>query len=151
MSELVSFTFQSFNISHEIKSLSFGNTFPGITNPLDNVVRKISDGHGMYQYYIKIVPTVYKYIDGREVVSNQYSVTEHLRHVNPGTGRGLPGVWFFYEVSPVHAVFEETKRSFMEFITSVCAILGGIFTVMGFVDTIIGEVMKRLGKDTLLR
>ena len=56
VSELVSFTFQSFNISHEIKSLSFGNTLPGITNPLDNVVRNIGDCHGMHKYYIKIVP-----------------------------------------------------------------------------------------------
>ena len=37
-------------------------------------------------------------MDGREVASNQYSVTEHLRHISVGSGRGLPGVWFFYEV-----------------------------------------------------
>jgi len=62
----------------------------------------------------QVVPTVYKYLDGREVASNQYSVTEHLRHINVGSGRGLPGVWFFYEVSPVHAVFEETRKSWLQ-------------------------------------
>jgi hypothetical protein len=38
----------------------------------------------MYQYYIKVVPTVYQYLDKRQVDSNQYSVTEHMRHLAPG-------------------------------------------------------------------
>lgn len=144
--QLLQETFQSFNITHEIKSLSFGNHFPGIMNPLDGHKKIITDGHGMFQYYIKVVPTVYQYLDGRRVESNQYSVTEHLRHINPGSGRGLPGVWFFYEVSPVHALFEETRHSTLEFIASVCAILGGIFTILGTVDRALGMLFAKLDK-----
>eukprot|EP00613_Pedinella_sp_CCMP2098_P000262 CAMPEP_0171618484 /NCGR_PEP_ID=MMETSP0990-20121206/14777_1 /TAXON_ID=483369 /ORGANISM="non described non described, Strain CCMP2098" /LENGTH=379 /DNA_ID=CAMNT_0012183303 /DNA_START=55 /DNA_END=1194 /DNA_ORIENTATION=- len=150
LQDLISQTFQSFNISHEVTSLSFGNHFPGIMNPLDGQKRSVEDGHGMYQYYIKVVPTVYQYLDGRQVVSNQYSVTEHLRHINPGGGRGLPGVWFFYEVSPVHALFEEERRSsLLEFTSSVCAILGGVFTILGVVDGGVGAVLRRFGSAEL--
>jgi len=144
--QLLEETFQSFNITHEIKSLSFGNHFPGIMNPLDGHSKTILDGHGMFQYYIKVVPTVYQYLDGRRVESNQYSVTEHLRHINPGSGRGLPGLWFFYEVSPIHAVFEETRHSTLEFISSVCAILGGVFTLLGFFDNAVGFLFTKFNK-----
>jgi endoplasmic reticulum-Golgi intermediate compartment protein 3 len=58
----------------------------------------------------------------------------------------LPGVWFFYEVSPIHAVFEETRRSALEFISSVCAILGGVFTILGVMDSVIGLMFEKMDK-----
>jgi len=136
--ELISFTFEQFNITHTINSLSFGDHFPGISSPLDGQKRKVEDTHGMYQYYIKVVPTRYKGYKKKIIESNQYAVTEHVRHVSPGSGRGLPGVYFYYEVSPVEAVFEEKyKGSIWQFLTSVCAIVGGSFVVMGLVDVFV--------------
>jgi endoplasmic reticulum-Golgi intermediate compartment protein 3 len=137
--DLLEFTFAQFNITHKIHSLSFGDNFPGFKSPLDGQLRTIQDTHGMYQYYIKIVPTKYKKIGdhNNEIESNQYAVTEHLRHLAPGSGRGLPGVYFNYEISPVQAVFEETSGKFLRFVTSLCAILGGLYTVMGLLDGLI--------------
>lgn len=147
--ELLSFTFDQFNVSHTINALRFGDQFPGIKSPLDGVVRKIIDTHGMHQYYVKIVPTRYKYLNGEEVESNQYSVTEHTRHLSPGSSRGVPGVYFYYELSPVQAVFEETKKSFVDFLISICSILGGLFAVMGLVDVILNFVLRVLDKQIL--
>jgi len=138
--DLLSFTFDQFNITHTVNSLTFGQPFPGISYPLDGQVRKLQDTHGMHQYYIKVVPTVYKRLgDDEPIESNQYSVTEHSRHLSPASDRGLPGVYFYYEISPVQALFEErrTTRSLTRFITSVCAIVGGLFTVMGLVDKVV--------------
>jgi len=45
--------FETFNISHTIKGLSFGTNYPGLSHPLDGASRTVEDGHGMYQYYIK--------------------------------------------------------------------------------------------------
>ena len=150
--ELISFTFDQFNITHTINSLTFGDQFPGISSPLDGQTRRLEDTHGMYQYYVKIVPTRYRYSNGREVESNQYSVTEHLRHLSPGSGRGLPGVYFYYELSPLHAVFEEKRRGFLPFLTSVCAIVGGAYTIMGVVDTLVSRITSLLpGAAELLR
>ena len=52
--DLIAFTFDQFNISHTINSLSFGDNFPGIKSPLDGESRIVEDTHGMYQYYIKV-------------------------------------------------------------------------------------------------
>jgi hypothetical protein len=92
----------------------------------------------MYQYYVKIVPTRYKGLNKKEIESNQYSVTEHMRHLSPGSGKGLPGLYFYYEISPVQAEFEEKRRgSFFSFITNVCALVGGAFSVMGIVEVFV--------------
>lgn len=147
--ELLSFTFDQFNITHTVNVLRFGDQFPGIRSPLDGQTRQIKDTHGMYQYYVKVVPTVYKYLDGRETESNQYSVTEHVRHLAPGSGRGVPGVYFYYEISPVQAVFEERRKSFIVFLTSVCAIIGGLFTVMGMVDAVLQFSLRFFKKSIL--
>ena len=144
--DLLSFTFAQFNITHTVNALSFGDHFPGVRSPLDGEVRSVKDTHGMYQYYIKVVPTRYKELGkSDEIASNQYSVTEHLRHLAPGSGRGLPGVYFYYETSPVQAIFEETRgggQGFMRLLTNICAIVGGTFTVMGLVDMLLAFATK---------
>lgn len=147
--ELLSFTFDQFNVSHTINSLSFGHDFPGISSPLDGEVRHVKDTHGMYQYYVKIVPTVYEKYDGTEIESNQYSVTEHLRHLSPGSGRGMPGVYFYYQVSPISAQFTETRKPLMQFLTSTCAIIGGTFTVMGIIDVMLTNFLGMFNSNVL--
>lgn len=84
---------------------------------------------------LQVVPTTYRFRNGTTIQTNQYSVTEHLRHVNPGSSRGLPGVFFFYEVSPLHVeIIEGYRKGWIAFFTSVCAIVGGVVTLMGMMD-----------------
>lgn len=81
------------------------------------------------------MPTRYVFLNGTAIQTNQYSVTEHLRHVNPGSNRGLPGVFFFYEVSPLHVeIVEGYRKGWVAFFTSVCAIVGGVVTTIGMID-----------------
>ena len=125
---------------------SFGPDLPKHTHQLDGEERIVSDGYGMYQYYFKIVPTLYRYLNGTVIQSNQFSVTEHLRHVNPGSGRGLPGVFFFYEVSPLHVeMVEGYRKGYIPFLTSVCCVLGGVVTTMGLLDQLIHNTQGRRG------
>lgn len=147
--ELLSFTFDNFNISHTVDALSFGDSFPGVRSPLDGQVRMLNDTHGMYQYYVKVVPTRYRGLNGLEIESNQYAVTEHLRHLAAGSGRGLPGVYFYYEESPLQVVFQEERKGSWQFLTSVCAIIGGVYTVMGLVDTMLSSFSKFAKKSLL--
>lgn len=60
--------------------------------------------------------------------------TENFREGQGGPGRTLPGVFFFYDLSPIKVQITEVKSSFMHFLTSVCAIVGGVFTVSGILD-----------------
>jgi hypothetical protein len=125
---------EQFNVSHTINRSRFGQEYPGHVHQLDRESRYLKDSYGMYQYYLQIVPTTYKFLDGRTIETNQFSVTEHMRHVSPGSGRGLPGVFLFYEVSALHVVIEEYRRGWIAFFTSSAAIVGGVVTVMGMID-----------------
>jgi len=55
------FEVEHFNSSHIIHSLGFGEKYPGINNPLDGVYKMIPKGSGLFQYFIKVVPTIYEY------------------------------------------------------------------------------------------
>ncbi|KAK7274661.1 hypothetical protein RIF29_15757 [Crotalaria pallida] len=130
--DLVNFEDNHFNISHQINKLSFGHHYPGLVNPLDGVKWVLGDTPGVYQYFIKVVPTIYKDVRGHVINSNQYSVTEHFKKADIGV---LPGVFFFYDISPIKVTYTEDHVPFLHFLTNVCAIIGGIFTVAGIVDS----------------
>ncbi|GFP82374.1 endoplasmic reticulum-golgi intermediate compartment protein 3 [Phtheirospermum japonicum] len=55
---------ESYNISHTINKLSFEDSIPRITNPLNGVQWAQGTPNGVYQYFIKVVPTVYTNIRG---------------------------------------------------------------------------------------
>ncbi|KAJ8625724.1 hypothetical protein MRB53_034254 [Persea americana] len=139
----------SFNISHKINKLAFGDYFPGVVNPLDGVKWIHKTRYGMYQYFIKEVPTVYTDISGHSIQSNQFSVTEHFRGAKVGFAQSIPGVFFFYDLSPIKVTFMEQNVSFLHFLTNVCAIVGGIFTVSGILDSFIYHGQKTMKKKKM--
>ncbi|CAN4122220.1 unnamed protein product [Withania somnifera] len=69
--DLLTFQKDSYNISHKINRLTYGEYFPGVVNPLDGVTWTQETPHGMYQYFIKVVPTVYTDVSGHTIRSNQ--------------------------------------------------------------------------------
>ncbi|XP_019461840.1 PREDICTED: endoplasmic reticulum-Golgi intermediate compartment protein 3-like isoform X2 [Lupinus angustifolius] len=71
--DLLPFQKDSFNLSHHINRLAFGEYFPGVINPLDRVKWTQGTRSGMYQYFIKVVPTVYTDVNGHTIQSNQFS------------------------------------------------------------------------------
>ncbi|CAI9104007.1 OLC1v1002609C1 [Oldenlandia corymbosa var. corymbosa] len=143
---LAAFATESYNISHKINKLAFGDSIPGVVNPLDGVHWEHETPNGMHQYFVKVVPTVYTDIRGRTIESNQFSVTEHFKSNEMGQSRSLPGVFFFYDLSPIKVTFKESHSSFLHFLTHICAIVGGIFTVAGIVDAFIYHGQKALKK-----
>lgn len=58
----------------------------------------------------------------------------------------LAGVFVKYEFAPVKMVMVESRRTFLQFITSVCAIVGGIFTVAGMLDGCLYTSQRALKK-----
>ncbi|KAK8994855.1 hypothetical protein V6N11_045924 [Hibiscus sabdariffa] len=43
-------------------------------------------------------------------------------------------VFFFYDLPPIKVTFKEHDISFLQFLTNVCAIVGGVFTITGIID-----------------
>ncbi|KAL3830447.1 hypothetical protein ACJIZ3_019249 [Penstemon smallii] len=144
--DLQAFQKDSFNISHKINRISFGDYYPGVVNPLDGVQWTQQTPNAMYEYFLKVVPTVFTDINGHTIQSNQFSVTEHVRGAELGQLRTLPGVFFFYELSPIKVTFIETHVSFMHFLTNICAIIGGVFTVSGILDSFVYHGQRAIKK-----
>ncbi|XVF53978.1 hypothetical protein PTKIN_Ptkin05aG0144100 [Pterospermum kingtungense] len=82
--DLQAFQKDSFNISHKINRLAFGDYFPGVVNPLDSCLIILhlqcnsrivqwtqEQSSGMYEYFIKVVPTVCTDVSGNTIQSNQ--------------------------------------------------------------------------------
>lgn len=132
-----------YNISHRINHLSFGKDFPGVKYPLDGVEKILTnEGGGVYQYFIKIIPTIYKDANGDILKTNQYSVTDQFKGIEmPTIGQQyvpqLPGVFLIYDISPFMVEVVDEVQSFSTFIINVSAIIGGIFTITGVIDSFI--------------
>ncbi|XP_058461654.1 endoplasmic reticulum-Golgi intermediate compartment protein 3 [Malaya genurostris] len=133
------FSSSKFNTSHRINTLSFGEEFGfGQTNPLDSTEEFAEEGAMMFQYYIKIVPTEFIPLNGPKLHTNQFSVTKYQKSVSAMKGdSGMPGIFVNYELSPLMVRFTEKRSSFSHFATNLCAIIGGIFTVAGIIDSLL--------------
>lgn len=138
----------SFNTSHVIHKLAFGKVFPGMVSPLDGRSHQLPEGDsGLFQFYIKIVPTLFEPLQGAEVETNQYSVTEHFQR-RTASAAVIPGVYFYYDLSPIKVHIYETHhyKSGLHFLASVCAAVGGVFTVAGLIDSLLYHSHRSLVK-----
>ncbi|KAG0354722.1 hypothetical protein BGZ54_001515 [Gamsiella multidivaricata] len=142
------------DFSHHIAYLRFGEKVATTThNPLDDRTVKGENPEGlyMYQYYLKIVGTRYYYLDRRPMFTNQYSVTQFNKNLQYKdvlgqiqAPNGLPGVFFNFDISPMLVIQKEERKSFASFLTTVCATVGGIFTVASILDGFIWRAERRL-------
>lgn len=128
-----------FNTSHEIHRLEFGERVHGVQSPLEGTTKIVKHGAYMFHYYIKLVPTLFTGRDRREVYTHQYSVTDNEKNVMVRKGElaGLPGVFLVYEFTPFMVQKIEKVVPLSHFFTSVCAIIGGVFTVAGMIDAVL--------------
>jgi hypothetical protein len=129
-------------------------------NPLDGNTGRTSKAQYMFHYFLKVVSTQYRTLDGQLVNSHQYSVTHFERDLETGSGgntaeglqiqhgvNGLPGVFFSYEISPILVAHRETRQSFAHFLTSTCAIVGGVLTVASILDSALFATQRSLKRN----
>ncbi|XP_033633515.1 endoplasmic reticulum-Golgi intermediate compartment protein 1-like [Asterias rubens] len=146
------------DFAHFIDHVSFGDDLSNSSvgeraafNPLLNKDRLNAKAESSHDYYIKIVPTVYEDLWGNQNISYQYTFA-YKEYQNHGHGhRVLPAIWFRYDISPITVKYHEKRAPFYTFITTICAIVGGTFTVAGIIDALIftaAEVFRKaeLGK-----
>ncbi|KAJ7442661.1 Sec1 family-domain-containing protein [Mycena latifolia] len=130
-------------------------------NPLDGAKARTSKSQYMFQYFLKVVSTQFRTLDGKIVNTHQYSTTQFERdlkdggqgdspqgvHIQHGVN-GVPGAFFNFEISPILVVHSDTRQSFAHFITSTCAIIGGVLTVASLIDSVLfatGRALKKSG------
>ncbi|KAG1152174.1 hypothetical protein G6F37_005747 [Rhizopus arrhizus] len=143
------------NFMHTIQHLQFGNhdynsekqkrtKSSELIHPLENIKSGNSETAIMYQYFLKIVPTEFNFLSGKRIRTFQYSVSKQDHIVSYLDG--LPGVFFMLDHSPMRIIYSETKTSLASYLTSLCAIIGGIFTVASVIDSILYRA-ERISKQ----
>jgi hypothetical protein len=145
------FPADTLNCTHFVHQLIFGETDElkrldeAAVSPL-NGAKKVAimlPEHGgapsSYEYYIKVVPTKYEKLNGQLFDSYQY-----VSNSNVIVGRfQMPAIYFRYDFSPITVKFAERKNTFAHFLVQVCAIIGGVFTVLGLVNGIVLAAGKK--------
>ncbi|KAJ2746340.1 ER-derived vesicles protein erv46 [Coemansia sp. BCRC 34301] len=140
-----------FDFSHTIHHLSFGDGFSAQANPLDGVTKTAHSTQAQFQYFTKIVGSEVRYLNGTVLKSNQYSATEFVKgdalasDLAKGVAtRRTPGLFVMFDISPMRVIYTENKPSLGSFLTSVCAIVGGVFTVARLVDGFVFRTERAL-------
>jgi len=142
-----SFQHGMLNMSHSVDSMSFGKMLspaqqrllPGEVAQGWNVLSKtehIATGKNTtMEHYLKVVHTTYLIGSGRgkNLETYQYTVNNN----NYEDGESLPAAVFSYDVSPMQVMVQEERESFAAFLTQLCAIIGGVFTVTGLLDGLV--------------
>ncbi|KAL7131008.1 hypothetical protein ABFS83_13G170400 [Erythranthe nasuta] len=158
-----SFDGSQMNMSHVISHFSFGkmitprvmsdmkrllphlglshdrlNGLSYISNPTD------SDANVTIEHYLQVVKT--------EVMTRSYKLLEeyeYTAHSSLSHSHNIPVAKFHFELSPMQVLITENYKSFSHFITNVCAIIGGVFTVAGIVDSILHNTIRMMKKVEL--
>ncbi|KAF5372295.1 hypothetical protein D9757_009617 [Collybiopsis confluens] len=129
-------------------------------NPLDGTVHNTAKAQYMFQYFLKVVSTQFRTLDSKIINSHQFSVTHFERDITEGLGdtpqgvhlqhgvAGVPGAFFNFEISPILVVHTDTRQSFAHFMTSTCAIVGGVLTVASLFDSVLFATSRALKKQS---
>jgi len=143
------------NLSHIVHQLSFESyddevpmgtkrrasrkhpVFSKATAPLDETTYVLSEPHESWHHYLKLVSTNTDYY--HVTPSHQLALYRDDR---------VTEAKFILDISPIAVHFRSVRRPWYDYVTSVLAIVGGTFTVVGMVEWWIESMRRQLRKST---
>jgi len=93
-----------------------------------------------HEHYIQVVLTTIEAGSGSSFTD--YNSYEYTVHSHAYTADSIPSTKFSYHLSPIQIVVREEPREIYKFVTSLCAIIGGVFTVAGILDSLVYQGVK---------
>ncbi|CAO2835955.1 unnamed protein product [Amaranthus hypochondriacus] len=159
-----SFDASKMNMSHIITHLSFGKRItPKVMSDVKRIIPYLGASHDRLsgrsyitlddstdanvtiEHYLQVVKTEVKTSNDRTLVEEH----EYTAHSSLVQSHDIPVAKFHFELSPMQVLITENPRSFSHFITNVCAIIGGVFTVAGILDSILHNTLRLVKKVEL--
>lgn len=146
------------NLSHVVNHLSFGEPIDENNRKSKRILKQVPEEHRQFapmdgqafltkafhqafHHYIKVVSThlnmgssgansmlTYQFLEQSQIV--------FYDDVN------VPEARFSYDLSPMSVVVEKEGRKWYDYLTSLCAIIGGTFTTLGLIDATLYKVLK---------
>ena len=94
---------------------------------------------GFYSaYYTEVTPITILDYEGNRRFTNQYSAT----HQNMLIGNEQSQIIIKYEMSPIQVVYKFQDQSLFKFMVNMCAVIGGFFTVISMLESMISTVKR---------
>ena len=123
-----------------MSELSFGEFYPNLVNPLDEVLATTSENYFKYQYFLSLVPTHYhSTMSLRTLTTNQYGVTEQsntVPHVS-----GVPGIFFKFDIEPVSLSITDSRTPLLSFTIRIVNIVGGVMVSGSWIYSLWGTLL----------
>jgi len=142
------------NVSHQVNSLSIGSPYAArkvsemkdipaeVTSkmmPMNGNVYTTNNLHESYHHYLKVVSTgVPNLDDGTKAF--QIISSSQLAYYRTDM---VPEAKFVYDLSPISVTYRKSSRRWYEYITSLFAIIGGVFTIVGLVESTIHATVTK--------
>lgn len=159
-----SFDASTMNMTHSIRRLSFGRQLTKRKQEMVERLRPVRaagpsgrlEGHTFLSNHDNVTHEHFMQIVLSEVhplgVSKKdssllsYDYTVHSHTLQKAD---VPVARYHYELSPMQVLIQETRRPFFHFITNLCAIIGGVFTVAGIIDGMFHNALQMMKKVEL--
>jgi len=141
------------NCSHQVNTLSIGSPYtarliserkdipPEVASkmtPMNGNVYTTYNLHESYHHYLKVVST--EIPDLKSSKAYQIIPSSQLAYYRTDM---VPEAKFVYDLSPISVSYRTSSRRWYEYITSLFAIIGGVFTMVGLIEsTIQATVLK---------
>jgi hypothetical protein len=128
--ESMGLTIDDFNLSHTVNAFFIGKNDPGDGGISGVSKTQLEKGRYKALYFAGAIREI---TGGGEVFRTRI---HHYERYREGTSAKFPGIFFFYDLSPV---IVEWKRdvTFLRFLVNLMAVLGGIYSIGAFVDHIL--------------
>ena len=144
------------NVSHVVHSLYIGDPMAHIriqegkanvpedvktkVAPMDDNVYVTQDLHEAYHHYLKVISTN---IDGLRVGKRDLRVYQIVENSQLAYYRNdiVPEAKFIFDLSPISVSYRQTSRTWYAYMTSLMAIIGGVFTIVGMMESSIYAAM----------
>ncbi|KAL4580188.1 hypothetical protein LXL04_016370 [Taraxacum kok-saghyz] len=157
-----SFDASLMNMSHMITNFSFGSTItPVMMSDMKRLAPYLDEGHNRLnghayvtktedranvtiEHYLQVVKTEVMGLSHQLIENYEYTAHTSLIHAP-----SIPAAKFHLQFSPMQVLISENSKSFSHFITNLCAIIGGVFTVAGILDSILYNTCKLAKKVEL--
>jgi len=135
------------NIMYLQGSLPDGLQSDFLTDHLDNKVFIAQMKNYTYVHYLKVVSKKYEGFSSKYPALHTYLYSAFSNEHKEDTV--LPSVMIQYDLSPMTVVARYKKQPFYHFITNFCAIIGGVFSIIGIIDRLFQTVAAGFNKKIL--
>lgn len=146
------------NVSHEVNHLSIGDPLgrsmvekgkaklprdaAAKLTPLDGNVYVTHELHEAYHHYLKVITSNAPgmVVGKREIKAYQIISSSQLALYRNDQ---IPEAKFTLDLSPISVSYRQSSRHWYDYLTSVMAIIGGMFTVVGLLESTINSAVNR--------